>query len=150
MGPRIALAALMLAMVAPRAAELDADQKAVWDVERQVWRMVKDKDLRWVDEYVHPRASFWTFDAEHPQDKPTLARLERDAAPESTTLEYELTPESVTVTGDVAVAHYRYRTVRENARHQRSTATGRYTDVFLREDGRWRYIAWAGGDDPKP
>jgi hypothetical protein len=27
--------------------------------------------------------------------------------------------------------------------------TGRYTDVLVKENGRWLFIAWAGGDDPE-
>ena len=30
-----------------------------------------------------------------------------------------------------------------------ATVTGRYTDVFIKEGGRWLFITWAGGDDPK-
>ena len=27
--------------------------------------------------------------------------------------------------------------------------TGHYTDILLREGGKWLFIAWEGGDDPK-
>jgi hypothetical protein len=27
--------------------------------------------------------------------------------------------------------------------------TGHYTDILLKENGKWWFIAWAGGDDPK-
>jgi hypothetical protein len=27
--------------------------------------------------------------------------------------------------------------------------TGRYTDVLIKENGRWMFIAWTGGDDKK-
>lgn len=26
---------------------------------------------------------------------------------------------------------------------------GRYTDVFVKDGGRWQFLAWTGGDDPK-
>jgi hypothetical protein len=55
----------------------------------------------------------------------------------------------VTITGNVAVAQYRYRVVSENYKKERETVTGRWTDVFIKEGGRWLFIAWAGGDDPK-
>lgn len=31
----------------------------------------------------------------------------------------------------------------------REMVTGRYTDVLVKEGGRWLFITWAGGDDPK-
>jgi len=27
--------------------------------------------------------------------------------------------------------------------------TGQYTDVLVKENGRWLFLAWAGGDNPK-
>jgi hypothetical protein len=27
--------------------------------------------------------------------------------------------------------------------------SGRWTDVLIKEGGRWMFIGWAGGDDPK-
>jgi hypothetical protein len=27
--------------------------------------------------------------------------------------------------------------------------TGHYTDVLVKENGRWMFIAWAGGEDKK-
>jgi len=32
---------------------------------------------------------------------------------------------------------------------ERETVTGHYTDVLVKEGGRWLFLAWAGGDDPK-
>ena len=29
------------------------------------------------------------------------------------------------------------------------TPPGRDTDVLNTEDGRWRFLSWAGGDDPE-
>jgi ketosteroid isomerase-like protein len=55
----------------------------------------------------------------------------------------------VTITGNVAVAQYRYQVASENYKKERETVTGRYTDVFIREGNRWLFITWAGGDDPK-
>jgi hypothetical protein len=26
---------------------------------------------------------------------------------------------------------------------------GRYMDVFVKDGGRWLFVAWTGGDDPK-
>ncbi len=33
----------------------------------------------------------------------------------------------------------------ENYKKERETITGHYTDVLVKEDGRWLFIAWAGG-----
>ena len=60
-----------------------------------------------------------------------------------------MSPISATITGNVAVVQYSYRIARENYKKERETVTGHYMDVLLKEGGSWRFIAWAGGDDPK-
>ena len=37
----------------------------------------------------------------------------------------------------------------DEGKKEREAVTGRYTDVLLKEGGSWRFLAWAGGDDPK-
>lgn len=64
-------------------------------------------------------------------------------------LEQELFPLSITITGNLAVVNYRYQIARENYKKERETVFGRYMDVFLKDGGRWQFIAWAGGDEPK-
>ena len=76
-------------------------------------------------------------------------RWSRYSSATSTVLEQELFPISVTITGNLAVVQYRYQLATENYKKERETVTGRYTDVLVREGGRWLFIAWAGGDDPK-
>jgi len=126
-----------------------AEQKDIWELEEQQWQMAKDKDLTWIDKMVHPNISYWDADQPGPQNRASLARWSRYNSAASTVLEQELFPIAVTITGNLAVAQYRYTVVREDNKKERVTATGRYTDVLLKEGGRWLFIAWAGGDDAK-
>ena len=38
---------------------------------------------------------------------------------------------------------------RENYDKKRESVTGQYTDVLIKDNGRWQFIAWTGGDIPK-
>ena len=111
--------------------------------------MAKDKDLTWIDKMVHPNLSYWAADRPMPQTKASVARWNRYENTTGTVLEQELFPISITITGNIAVVNYRYVIARENYEKKRETATGRYMDVLIKEGGRWLFIAWAGGDDPK-
>lgn len=84
-----------------------------------------------------------------PQNKASLTRWNRYGDSNSTILEQELFPISITITGNTAVVQYRYMIARENYKKERQTVSGRYTDVLIKEGGKWMFIAWAGGDDPK-
>jgi hypothetical protein len=126
-----------------------AEQQEIWRLEEQQWQMAKDKDLTWIDKMVHPNLSYWDVDQPGPQNKSSLAQWSRYSSAASTVLEQELFPISVTITGNLAVAQYRYTAVREDHKQERVTVTGRYTDILVKEGGRWLFIAWAGGDDAK-
>jgi Domain of unknown function (DUF4440) len=126
-----------------------AEQQEVWKLEEQQWQMSKDKDSSWIDKMVHPNISYWDVDQPGPQNKASLQRWNRYNNASGTVLEQELFPVSLTITGNIAVAQYRYRVARENYKKEREIVTGRYTDVLVKEGGRWLFIAWAGGDDPK-
>jgi len=143
-----ALALLGIAFTASAQTWSPAEQE-VWKLEEQQWQMSKDKDLTWIDKMVHANVSYWDVDAQSPQNKASLARWNRYGTTNGTVLEQELSPVAITITGNIAVVQYRYRVARENLKKERETVGGRYTDVLTKDGGKWMFIAWAGGDDPK-
>lgn len=127
----------------------NAEEQEIWKLEEQQWKMSAAEDLTWIETMVHPKAMTWGNDWPSPTNRASLSRWNKYDAASGATLEQELFPLSVTITGNVAVAHYRYRVAREDHKKDREIVTGRYTDVFVKEGGRWLFITWAGGDDPK-
>jgi hypothetical protein len=125
-----------------------AEQQEVWQVEEQQWKMSAAEDLSWIDTLVHPNISFWDRAIPMPQNRASLTRWSRFSAANGSTLEQELLPISIAITGNVAVVNYYYTFVRENYKKDRETVNGRYMDVLVKEDGRWKFLAWAGGDEP--
>ena len=63
------------------------------------------------------------------------------------TLKHELYPLSIVVHDDVAVAHYLYTVAGEDADDEVEVNNGRYTDVLVRTEDGWKFLAWHGGDD---
>jgi hypothetical protein len=125
-----------------------AEQQEVWNFELSQWKRDAAKDLAWVEELVHPAALIWGNANPAPQNKGSVARWARYNSGNSTTLEYEIFPLGIVVQGNVAVAHYRYTTAAEDMKKERKTVNGRYTDMLIKEGGRWQFIGWSGGDDP--
>lgn len=126
-----------------------ADQQEIWKLEKQQWDMDAAKDMSWLDTMVHPNLRFWETGAPMPRDRASLKQWSRYTSQNSTTLEHEIFPISATITGNVAVVQYYYMLARENDKKERETVTGHYTDVLIKDSGRWMFVAWAGGDDPK-
>ena len=124
------------------------EQQEVWKVEQQQWKMDAAKDVSWIETLAHPNLRYWETGAPMPRDRASQA-MESLLLGE---LDHPRTgdlPISATITGNVAVVQYNYMIARENYKKDRETVTGHYTDVLIKEGGRWLFIAWAGGDYPK-
>jgi hypothetical protein len=142
---------LVLAAFAPAASAQTwtPEQQEIWKFEELQWKMSMDKDISWIDKMVHPNISVWEAGRPAPQNKASITRWSKYSNASSTILEQEIFPISATVTGNVAVVQYSYVQVREDAKKDRQTVTGRWTDILIKEGGRWMFIGWAGGEDPK-
>ena len=142
----IAVAAVSLS-VPLHAQGWNAEQQEVWQVEEQQWRMSAAEDLTWIESLVHRVISYWETGVAMAQNRASLTRWNRFSAANGSALEQELLPISIVITGNIAVVNYYYSVVRENYKKDRETLNGHYMDVLVKEDGRWKFIAWAGGED---
>ena len=124
-------------------------QQEVWNLEQQQWKMVAAKDTSWMDSMVHDNLRYWETGDPMPRGKSSLKHWAKYSTEGSTVLEQELFPISITITGNVAVVQYHYVVARENHDKKRESVTGQYTDVLIKDGGRWQFIAWQGGDIPK-
>jgi ketosteroid isomerase-like protein len=147
----VSLLSLALASFAGAAAAQtwSPDQQEIWRFEEQQWKMAAAKDLSWIDTMVHPNMTYWETTQPMPQDKASLTRWSKYNSTNSTVLEQEIFPISATITGNLAVVHYRYQIASENYKKERETVTGRYTDILIKDNDRWQFLSWSGGDDPK-
>ena len=147
---RVLVSAVLLAWAGIASAQTwNSEQQELWKFEEQQWQMSKDKDLSWIEKMVHPNLTYWETGQPMPQNKASLSRWNRYANSNDTVLEQELSPVSITITGNIAVVQYHYQIARENYKKERETSHGHYTDVLVKENGKWLFIAWSGGDDPK-
>jgi hypothetical protein len=125
------------------------EQQEIWKFEEQQWKLEAAKDASWMDTMVHPNLRYWSTDYPMPRGKESLKKWSRIGYEDDTTREYEIFPISATVTGNIAVVQYRYAIANENYKKERNTVTGHYTDVLIKENGRWLFLAWDGGVDPE-
>jgi hypothetical protein len=101
-------------------------------------------ELSWIDTMVHQNLRFWETGAPMPRDKASLKHWSRFDADNGSTLEQELFPISATITGNIAVVQYKYMIARENNKKERETVTGHYTDVLVKDGGRWLFPGLGG------
>ena len=123
------------------------DYVAVWSVIEEQWEASQRGDRRWVEKLLSGDFSGWPKDAPAPRDKASTRLWTDFETKQGKGLVHELYPLSTTIHGDMAVAHYLYTNAVENKEGETEVSNGRYTDILVRSDGEWKFIAWHGGDD---
>jgi hypothetical protein len=124
------------------------EQIEVWNVIEAQWKASMEKDATWTAKYLHEKFLAWSDESPMPRDKSSYHKWGRYGMENSTTLLQELYPVGIVVHGNTAVAHYFYSEASENRKDERKTVHGRYTDILVKENGTWRFLAWHGGDNP--
>ena len=123
-------------------------QLEVWNVIEAQWKASMEKDTTWPDKFLHEKFLGWDNERPMPRVKSSINSWTRYTIENTTTLLQELYPVGIIVQGNTAVAHYFYSQASENRKGERETSHGRYTDVLVKENGTWQFLAWSGGDNP--
>ncbi len=140
---------VMGAMVMPALGQTWSDkQLEVWNVIEAQWKAAMEKEANWTEEYLHGKFLGWSNQNPTPRNKASVQKWTRYGNENSTTLMQELFPIGIVVQGNTAVAHYFYSQATENKKGERKTTPGQYTDILVKENGTWRFLAWRGGDNP--
>jgi ketosteroid isomerase-like protein len=142
----LAAAALLLSGIAA-AQDVAADQASVWAVVEKQWNSVEDGDRKWIDELLVDDFAGWPSNSPAPRNKASTKMWNRFGESQGKLVAHELYPLGIIVRGDVAVAHYVYRSAYKDKDDNVEMNNGRYSDVLVRTDDGWKFLAWHGGDD---
>jgi len=125
------------------------DQADVWATVEQQWNAEEKGDNKWMDRMLTDDFSGWGKESPAPRGKVSTKMWNRFNEQVSDLLAHELYPLSIVVHEDVAIAHYMFTsaTKDKNKNGKIETTNGRYTDILVRSDDGWKFIAWAGGGD---
>jgi ketosteroid isomerase-like protein len=116
----------------------DADREQLAQLQRDWMQAVEDRDMDRLEEIVSPG---FRFTAIHLNPEPMTRDQWMDAAREGYTIvSFAYESMDIDVFGDTAVVHSRYSQVASLNYTSLSNAF-RLTDVWNRQDGRWRVVA---------
>jgi len=137
-----------LLAVNPVAAQNNVDDQAdVWATVEGQWDADEKGDDDWVDEMLVDKFSGWGKGSPAPRTKSSTKMWDRFNDEQGRTVAHELYPLAIVVHGDVAIAHYLYSSAYEDKDGEVEMNSGRYSDILVRTDDGWKFIAWHGGDD---
>lgn len=137
---------LPAAVAAQEAARAISDDSAVWAVIERAWAAEQRGDTKWIETLLSADFVGWSSDAPAPRDKRSTRLWNEFQSRQVEVLQHELYPLSIVVHGDVAVAHYLYSIATRAKGQPVETGNGRYTDVLVRTQDGWKFLAWHGGD----
>ena len=123
------------------------DDAAVWAVVEKQWQATEKGDTKWVEELLADSFTGWGNEMPAPRTKSSVGMWQKFESKNWDGITHELYPLAIVVVGDTAVAHYLYSNAGKNAEGHTEVIHGRYTDVLVRIDGEWKFIAWHGGAD---
>ena len=131
--------------VAQNSADDEAD--VILTIERQ-WEAEQRGDKEWLDNMLADKFSGWQKNAPAPRSKASTKMWDRFNDDQGKTIAHELYFQNIIVHDDVAIAHYLYTSAfQEKEKKKVEVSNGRYTDVLIRTEDGWKFIAWHGGDD---
>jgi hypothetical protein len=160
---RIVLAAAALTAASPLSAPLlaqapawSAEQQSVWAVVEQSWKDEVDRNGRWPGSYVDQNVVAWGPEWPLPRYRESMERWTRYQDKASKTVQYEIQPMAIAISGNTAVVNYGAVTMsqREVARGENPPKPERdmvgITETLVRTAGGWKFLASTSfpmGDD---
>lgn len=145
---KVTVTALFLTMSGTTFAQDSTDDQAdVWTAIEGQWEAEEKGDKDWMQNLLADDFSGWGKSSPAPRSKSSTIMWDRFSDDQGKMIEHELYPLAIVVNGDAAIAHYLYSSAYEDNDDEVEVSNGRYTDILVRTDEGWKFIAWHGGDD---
>lgn len=121
-------------------------EKSLWDQVVSLWDMEVKQDLDSVAGVLHRNYSGWVTGKDQPHDYQAALASVGPSSPR--VLRYALKPLRIAIFDDrIGVVHYTYEAEVQADGGPRETVSGRWTEMYLRQDGVWKMISVSGGPD---
>ena len=126
--------------------EFSQEQRELWKHVENLWAMSKERNENQIRATLHPRYIGWDMNSARPHDREAAIQSVLGDSP--ALREYDLHPLSVRIyEGQVGVVHYSYSAKVLPRNGQTLTVTGKWSEVYLKQDGRWIMVSVSGRPD---
>lgn len=145
----VLLASLLLSPASCLAQKWSESELAVFETIKGQWNAVMKQEYEKAKKYLHESHLGWDYREPIPRNKEAVDKWSRYLGEDAKLNLIELAPVGFVIQGNTAVAHYYYSLAVEPKEGPRKTMHGRFTDILIKTDMGWKFIAWHGGDDPR-
>ena len=125
--------------------EWSEEQKEVWKNVETYWDLGVKEDLEGIMGYFHDDFIGWSNRRALPNNKASRRKSMSHSFETTTVLIQELQPVAINIHGNVAIVHYYYSELSKDVEGKENNASGRWTDILMKEGDKWLLIADHGG-----
>lgn len=129
--------------------ELSPEKQALWQRVKDLWALSLERNAEKIRGTLHPQYVGWDMNSPTPHSRE--AAVQAVVGEAAVVTDYELTPLSIEVYDHtVGVVHYAYTAsiVPKNAAPVR--ITGKWSEVYLKQNAQWLMISVSGRPDSPP
>ncbi len=139
----------VLGLSSLHAQEWSVAQKEVWTNVTTYWGLMAKGDINGFLDYFHPDYIGWDNGSPLPSTKEQSKKWITYAYQGVKIPVYEINPVAIKIYGDVAFVDYYYAMAKESQDGKKSSESGRWTDILLKQGNKWVMIGDHGGSDKK-
>lgn len=140
-----ASAALLLVGAAPLAhAQMptwSAEQGEIWKFVQQSWVDDVAQNGKWPAEYADPQMVTWSAEFAAPRGKDATVRWTKFQNSQGKVLQYELSPQSISLSGNTAVVTYALTIVAQRGTDKPDWGKEAIVETLVRSGGGWKFLA---------
>jgi ketosteroid isomerase-like protein len=138
----------VLAAYPVQAGELSKEQQEVWKTVETYTELAAKGDVNGFLTYFHADYAGWSYDSPIPYGVSSVKKWTSFFFPKREMLVYEITPAAIKVYGDAAFVHYFYSQTYKDIEGKMKNSSGRWTDILMKQGGKWVMIGDHGGEMP--
>ena len=120
--------------------EWTKEQKEVWSVVEKSWSAWQSGDAMETLSSIHENYQGWSNEQPLPVNKKQISTMYEWMAANSKVDYFMLNPARIAIVKDVAVVHYYFSfssKFTENDETESETVSGKNTETYIKEDGKW-------------
>lgn len=140
----LSAAALPIADASAQPPAWSKEQTAVWEVISQSWADETARNGKWPEAYAADQMVSWEPDWPMPRYKDSLTKWSRFNDKQRKSLEYEIWPAAITLSGDTAVVNYTAVQISQRAEEKPERDSLGITETLVRRGGSWKFLATTG------
>ena len=131
-----------------QAAEWSAEQAEVWAAVETCQSHFRENRFEESMDCTHDDFSGWLYSEPVPRGKDSFEKVGSYFMKTREVVAGEFRPIDILVYDNFAIIHYFYIEVTKDEDGKEEYNQGRWTDIMIKQDGKWRWIADHGGNRP--